>query len=66
MWIFYSIDRTWYLIGLSNMLLFLILVHLCDQGNNGGCEHVCNKKGDEVLCACNKEYKLAENNSSCI
>ena len=40
-------------------------VHPCDKPSNGGCEHVCNKKGDSVVCSCNEGYKLDGNGASC-
>ena len=40
----------------------LISVHPCDKTTKGGCEHVCEKDGDEPVCKCNKDYKLNELN----
>uniref|UniRef100_A0A8C6WS95 Uncharacterized protein n=1 Tax=Neogobius melanostomus TaxID=47308 RepID=A0A8C6WS95_9GOBI len=32
---------------------------------NGGCEHVCDVVGDEVMCSCNDGYELNEDGLSC-
>ena len=40
-------------------------VHPCDKETKGGCEHVCNKDGDEAKCSCNDGYKLAEDGQEC-
>ena len=42
------------------------LVHPCEKETKGGCDHICNKKGDEVLCSCNDGYKLDGDAKSCI
>ena len=41
------------------------IVHPCDKESKGGCEHVCNKKGTELLCTCNEGYKLKADEKSC-
>ena len=41
-------------------------VHPCDQGNSGGCEQKCLKKGSEARCSCEKpKFLLAEDGKSC-
>lgn len=32
---------------------------------NGGCEHMCNEEGEEVICSCNDGYELNEDGLSC-
>lgn len=32
---------------------------------NGGCEHVCNQEGDEVICSCRDGYELNEDGLYC-
>ncbi|XP_072314096.1 thrombomodulin [Eucyclogobius newberryi] len=32
---------------------------------HGGCEHVCNHEGKEVICSCNGGYELGEDGLSC-
>lgn len=32
---------------------------------NGGCEHVCSQKREEVICSCNNGYELDEDGFSC-
>ena len=46
-------------------LIFSFSVHPCDV-NNGGCSHVCKKKGDEVLCECPIGFELARNTKTCV
>lgn len=48
------------------METFLILVHVCDSGNNGGCDQICNKDGDQAACTCRKGFKLSSDKVSCI
>ena len=38
----------------------ILPVHKCDQGNNGGCDQLCIKEGEKVLCACEKGFKLVD------
>ena len=41
-------------------------VHPCDKETKGGCDQICNKDGDDAVCACNEpDYKLAEDGKSC-
>ena len=40
-------------------------MHLCDRGNNGGCDDVCNKNGEGVTCSCKLYYKLADDGVTC-
>ena len=47
------------------LLILLLLVHPCDQGNNGDCEQNCTKKGDEAVCECGPGYKLADDKKTC-
>lgn len=42
------------------ILIPLFSVHPCDQPDKGGCEQICNKKGDEGQCGCNEGYKLVD------
>ena len=46
--------------------LLLLLVHPCDKKNKGGCEQICNKKGDGVICSCENGYKLFDDKKSCV
>ena len=39
-------------------------VHPCDV-KNGGCEHVCNKKGLDAICSCKMDYELQEDGTTC-
>ena len=43
----------------------LILVHPCDKENKGGCSQICNKKGDEALCACDEGFELDTDGQTC-
>ena len=43
----------------------LLIVHPCDKKDQAGCEHQCNKKGDEAVCSCDDGYLLAEDGQSC-
>ena len=49
-----------------NELYLFITVHPCDSAEKGGCEHVCNKDGDQSVCSCNDGYKLKEDQHSCV
>ena len=54
------------LIFISIFIRLLLLVHPCDKPTKGGCEQVCDKKGDEALCGCKEGYKVsAEDKSKC-
>ena len=48
----------------SSMHIF-VSVHPCDKADKGGCEHTCNKKGDEAECSCDDGYLLAQDGKSC-
>ena len=48
------------------MTIFIPSVHPCDKENNGGCKHICKKKGDGVQCACNTGFKLNSDQVSCV
>ena len=41
-------------------IILLFSVHPCDQPGKGGCEQICNKKGDEGQCGCNEGFKLID------
>ena len=43
----------------------LHLVHVCDQGKNGECQHHCVKKGLDAMCSCKKGFILMEDGKSC-
>lgn len=43
-----------------------IPVHLCDRGNNGGCDQICREDGDEAVCECNAGYVSAADKLSCL
>ena len=43
-----------------------ISVHPCETKTKGGCAQICEKKGDEAKCKCQKEFKLGVDNKSCI
>jgi len=32
------------------------VLHPCDTVSNGGCNHICNKAGDNVMCGCYANY----------
>jgi hypothetical protein len=40
-------------------------VHPCDRGDNGGCAHICNRKGDERVCSCADKFELNANGRTC-
>ena len=40
-------------------------MHICDRGQNGGCEQICNKKGNQATCSCKKGFDLSEDGKSC-
>ena len=44
---------------------YIFLVHPCDQGENGGCQHLCTKKGVDARCFCKKGFTLEEDGTSC-
>ena len=39
-------------------------VHPCDK-EHGGCEQICQKKGNEALCKCRPGFLLAEDGKRC-
>ena len=39
-------------------------VHPCEV-KNGGCSHLCEKKGAEARCACPEDFSLEEDMKSC-
>ena len=41
------------------------IVHPCDQEENGGCEHLCEKVGSKAVCKCNKNFKLDKDGKNC-
>lgn len=44
-----------------------LLVHPCDRNDNGGCNQICNKDGDDVQCGCAAGFKFADNdNKTCV
>ena len=46
--------------------MFNVLVnHVCDASNNGGCEHICSEDGDDALCSCEAGYELDTDLKSC-
>ena len=55
----------------TNALQWLIIVdvtiavHPCDTKNKGGCDHICNKKGEGVECSCKAGFQLEEDGESC-
>ena len=49
----------------SKLISLFLSVHICDRGNNGGCDHVCNKDGDKAKCSCREGYELAEDANTC-
>ena len=40
-------------------------VHPCEKEDNGGCQHVCEKDGDDAKCSCHDGFKLAADGKSC-
>ena len=44
---------------------YLFSVHPCDKEDNGGCQHQCEKKGEEAVCKCDKNHKLAADGKTC-
>lgn len=41
-------------------------MHPCDLGDNGGCQHVCSKKGSDVLCSCEEGFELGDDEKTCV
>ena len=41
------------------------LVHPCDEGNNGGCSQICNKRKEKHECSCEPGFVLGEDKSIC-
>ena len=50
--------------GNDSTVLF-ISEHPCDKKANGGCQHVCEKDGDNAKCKCNEGYELLSDKKSC-
>ena len=40
------------------------IVHPCDIGN-GGCGQICNRDGDDAVCACEEGFELGSDGKSC-
>jgi len=40
-------------------------VHPCDSHTRGGCNHYCNKVGDNARCSCVSGYQLSGNQKTC-
>ena len=54
-------------LGSQTMIIFVLLsVHPCDWKSNGGCAHVCIKKGSGRTCSCNPGYKISFDSVSCL
>jgi len=43
-----------------------IPAHSCDTSENGGCEQICHKRGDDSYCSCEDGFRLAKNKRSCV
>ena len=42
-------------------------MHPCDKAEKGGCEQICNKKGEKALCGCNDGFKVStEDSTQCV
>lgn len=41
-----------------------VIPELCES-ENGGCDHFCSVKQNNVVCSCAKGYRLASNGKSC-
>ena len=37
----------------------------CDEATKGGCEQICNKDGDNAVCACDSQHFLNVDGTSC-
>ena len=48
-------------------LFFILPVHPCDKKTKGGCEQVCNKDGDNVICSCEpaEDFTLNTDGKTC-
>ena len=44
--------------------LHSLSVHPCDKDDKGGCEQVCEKKGEEAVCKCNEGFKPTEEDAN--
>ena len=40
------------------------LVHPCDH-KNGGCQHLCIRKGSDAICGCKDDYELNVDGKTC-
>ena len=38
----------------------------CEDGNNGGCDHMCNNYDGGFNCSCDNGYDLSKNGKDCI
>lgn len=45
--------------------VFFFPVHVCDRDNNGGCDQICIKMGDEAECSCKEGFVLSEDDVTC-
>ena len=51
---------------LSELLYdFFFTVHPCDKDTKGGCDQICNKDGDDAVCACMKGYETNDGGKTC-
>ena len=50
---------------LDEMKFFLLIVHPCDQEDQGGCSHKCLKKGTDFLCTCPSGSILKDDRKTC-
>ena len=41
------------------------LVHPCDRKDNGGCNQVCDKEGDNKTCSCDEGFELLPDGVNC-
>ena len=47
------------------ILIIPVIVHPCDNEDNGGCQHVCEKVALKAVCKCNKNFELAQDKKKC-
>ena len=46
-------------------MVFYFSVPPCEEAEKGSCAHVCTNEGEEAVCSCNENYKLAEDKKNC-
>jgi len=49
----------------ANISFLTLLVHPCDKSDNGGCNHICNKRKEWKECSCEPGFALSKDKMTC-